>query len=401
MTAGAWIPYGGYWCTPFARWQGSLSHLHSVRFAAHVTQQHLRALDIAPEVLDHGILGMTVPQRGAFYGLPWFTGLIGAPHVAGPTINQACATGARVLAEASHEIRSGAAECVLAVTTDRVSNGPHIYYPDPVGPGGTGEHEDWVLDNFNLDPFAACDMLTTAENCARRWGASTEEQHEVVLRRYEQYDDALTDDSAFLRRFMSLPFDVPDARFRKTLRILDGDEGIHQTTAEGLAGLEPVMQGGTITYGGQTHPADGAAGMLVTSQARAQALATDASIQIELLAFGQARVEAAYMPSAPVPAARNALQGAGVGLREIKAIKSHNPFAVNDIIFARETGADLMAMNNYGCSLVWGHPQGPTGMRAIIELIEELVLLGGGLGLFHGCAAGDSAMALVLRVDER
>jgi len=82
------------------------------------------------------------------------------------------------------------------------------------------------------------------------------------------------------------------------------------------------------------------------------------------------------------------------------AIKSHNPFIVNDIVFARSFGVDVMAMNNYGCSLVWGHPQGPTGLRAIIELIEELVLRGGGLGLFHGCAAGDTAMSVVISVED-
>ncbi len=71
---------------------------------------------------------------------------------------------------------------------------------------------------------------------------------------------------------------------------------------------------------------------------------------------------------------------------------------MNDIIFAAETGVDVMAMNNYGCSLIWGHPQAPTGMRAIIELIEELAARGGGLGLFQGCAAGDTAMAVVLSV---
>jgi acetyl-CoA acetyltransferase len=79
-------------------------------------------------------------------------------------------------------------------------------------------------------------------------------------------------------------------------------------------------------------------------------------------------------------------------------VKSHNPFALNDIVFSRETGFPLERMNNYGCSLVWGHPQGPTGLRAIIELIEELALRGGGIGLFHGCAAGDTAMAVVLEI---
>jgi acetyl-CoA acetyltransferase len=88
-------------------------------------------------------------------------------------------------------------------------------------------------------------------------------------------------------------------------------------------------------------------------------------------------------------------------VQDLKAVKTHNPFAVNDIFFARETGFPLEKMNNYGCSLVWGHPQGPTGTRSIIEMVEELVLAGGGYGLFTGCAAGDSAMAVVLKVGDR
>jgi acetyl-CoA acetyltransferase len=83
----------------------------------------------------------------------------------------------------------------------------------------------------------------------------------------------------------------------------------------------------------------------------------------------------------------------------VKAIKTHNPFAVNDVYFAREMGIKKEAMNNYGSSLIWGHPQGPTGMRLVIELIEELTLLGGGYGLFTGCAAGDTAAAIVVKVD--
>jgi acetyl-CoA acetyltransferase len=70
-------------------------------------------------------------------------------------------------------------------------------------------------------------------------------------------------------------------------------------------------------------------------------------------------------------------------------------------VFARETGYDVRKMNNYGCSLIWGHPNGPTGMRLTIELIEELVARGGGKGLFTGCAAGDSAMAVVVEVKDK
>ena len=89
---------------------------------------------------------------------------------------------------------------------------------------------------------------------------------------------------------------------------------------------------------------------------------------------------------------------AGLAIGKFDPIKTHNPFALNDILFSRSTGRDIARMNNYGCSLVWGHPQAPMGTRAIIELIEELVLRGGGFGLFTGCAAGDTAMAVVLEV---
>jgi len=394
------IPYGAYWCTPFARWQGSLSHLHSLRFAAHVARDALAARRISPAEFDHGVLGLTVPQRHSFYGLPWLTGELGAPQVGGPTIMQACATGARVLAHAAGEINGGDAHCVLAITADRVSNGPHIYYPNPRGAGGTGETEDWVLGNFQHDPFAQCQMVSTAENCARKWNVSTAEQHDVTLRRYEQYQMALAPrgDGNFQTRYMSLPFAVPDQSLRKTLATLPGDEGIHATTAEGLAKLKPVLDGGTVTYGAQTHPADGNAGMVVTTPERARELASDPNIRVSLVATAQARTEVRMMPAAPITAAQRALATAGIGIKDLTAIKSHNPFAVNDIIFARETGADVQSMNNYGCSLIWGHPQGPTGMRAIIELIEELALKGGGWGLFHGCAAGDTAMAVILQV---
>jgi acetyl-CoA acetyltransferase len=256
-----------------------------------------------------------------------------------------------------------------------------------------------VLDNFGCDPLGPHSMLQTAENVAATHGSTTAEQHAVALRRVEQYRMALADDAAFLRRFMALPFDVPDARLRKTVATLDGDEGVTLSTADGLAGLRPVQEGGTVTFGGQTHPADGSAVLVVATPERARELSRDPAIRIRLAGFGMARTELAHMPEATVPAARRALDQAGLGIGDLAAIKSHNPFAVNDIVFARATGADLDSMNNYGCSLVWGHPQGPTGLRALIELIEELVLRGGGHGLFQGCAAGDSAMAVAVTVD--
>ncbi|NOR67866.1 MAG: thiolase family protein [Woeseiaceae bacterium] len=395
------IPYGCYWSSPFVRWQGSMQHLHAVKFAAHVASRELAKRDIDPESFDAGIFGMSVYQHQSFYGTPWFMGLLGAPQAPGPTVSQVCASGVRALLMGAQEICSGLAQTVLTATADRCSNGPHTYYPAQSAPGGTGVAENVVLDSFNCDPLGKHSMLQTAENVAAKFSISTAEQHDVVLRRYEQYRDALADDKAFQKRYMDLPFAIPDPRFRKTVEEIDGDQGVTESKADRLTKLKPVVEGGTVTFGDQTYPADGNAAIVIADRDNARELSANTAVQIQILSVGQFRAELGYMPEAPYGAAHSALQQADLSFDDMDAIKTHNPFAVNDIVFARKADVALQDMNNFGCSLIWGHPQAPTAMRSIIELIEELVMRGGGRGLFTGCAAGDSAMALVLAVDSR
>jgi acetyl-CoA acetyltransferase family protein len=390
------IPYGGYWTTPFCRWQGSLSGFHSIRLAGEVGRSFLERNGIEPGSIDGVALGITIPQRHSFYGGPWLAGMLRASGVTGPTISQACATSARLLAAAATEVEIGQREGVLAVACDRTSSGPHVYYPDPNGPGGQGESEDPVLGNMKLDPYAGLSMTQTAENLVQEAGITREEQDELTLLRYEQYREALTDDRAFQRRYM-VPVEL--RRRDEVTGVVDSDEGIYETTAEGLNRLRPVLEGGTITYGTQTHPADGNAGVFVCSRERAEGLSRDAGVTIRFVSYGEARVEKGLMPKAVVPAARHALDRAGIGIEDCAAVKTHNPFAAGDVFFCREMGIGPDKVNNYGSSLIWGHPQAPMGLRAIIELIEELVIGGGGYGLFSGCAGGDTAMAVVLLVE--
>jgi acetyl-CoA acetyltransferase len=395
------IPYGSYWSTPFTKWQGAFQNLNSIEFAAWVCNREIMRRSIDPKLIDHGVLGITVLQHHSFYGLPWLTGLMGLEHVTGPTLSQACASGARLLLSGIQEISSDLAKVALIVSADRCSNSPHVYYPEPGGVGGVGTSEDVLLAAFASDPLGNHSMLQTAENVARKHGISTQEQHDVVMRRLQQYHDALKDDRAFQRRYMTLPFEVPRRDFKKIERAIDGDEGIYESTAEGLSRLKPVLAGGTVTFGAQTHPADGNAALLLSTSDHVKSLSKDFSVCIEACGFGQARAELAHMPEATIPAAQRALAQAGIQANALDVVKTHNPFAVNDIILSRSINFPLERMNNYGCSLVWGHPQAPTGVRLIIELIEELVLRGGGCGLMTGCAAGDSAMAVVIKVSQR
>ncbi|WP_417553423.1 thiolase family protein [Marinomonas fungiae] len=395
------IPYGAYWSTPFTKWQGSLQYLHSMKFAAHVAKQELAKRSIEPTVFDSGVLGMTINQYQSFNGAPWPLYEIGAVHTPGHAVNQVCATGARGLFAVASEVMCGMASVSLLMAADRCSNGPHIFYPNPQGIGGAGQSEDQVFYNMMNDCVGGHSMMQTGENVAKRFDITREELDAVTLRRYEQYQDALKDEQAFQKRYMTLPLSVPTPNFKKEACVITGDEGVFPTTAEGLAKLKPVMEGGVITYGNQTHPADGNAAMIVCHGDKAQELSTNSSIKIEVLGFGQARDDLAYMPAAPIEAAKRALQMAGIGIEQVDAIKTHNPFAVNDVAFAKAMDIDVMKMNNFGCSLIWGHPQGPTGLRAMIEMIEELAMRGGGYGLFTGCAAGDTGMATVLRVSDR
>jgi acetyl-CoA acetyltransferase len=185
---------------------------------------------------------------------------------------------------------------------------------------------------------------------------------------------------------------------KKQTIMLEADEGIMESTAEGLAKLKPVLPNGVHTFGAQTHPADGNCAITVTTREKAKELAADPQVEIQVVSYGYARTKKAFMAAAVYPAARMALENANITAADLKAIKTHNPFAANDIFLANKLGVDVNGMNNYGCSLIYGHPQGPTGGRLIIEGIEEVVMAGGGYMLFAGCAAGDTAAALVVKV---
>ena len=386
------IPLGGAWSSPFVRWQGPIAEISSLDLAHQVTERGLAKQDVEWP-FEELVLGTTIPQLHSFYGVPTLAARLGLGTIAGPLIAQACATSVACLHAAAASQSGSATGARLVVTSDRTSNGPHVVYPSAAASGGTPESENWVLDSFESDPSTGESMLFTAEAVAKEGGFEKRELDEVTLRRWQQYEESLADDRAFQKRFM-----VPvTAGSRRKPEEIDSDWGIRPATDESLAGLKPVRRDGVVSFGAQTHPADGAAGLIVTAPAQARDLGVDGPLA-HVLSSGFARVEPGRMPKAPVPAAKQALADAGLSLDDIDLVKTHNPFAVNDLWFARVTGYDLDAMNPYGCSLIYGHPQGPTGARGIIELMWALHDRGGGRGMFTGCAAGDTGAATIIEV---
>ncbi len=395
MLTKAFIPYRGYYSTPFVRWQGSLSNEHSIVLGANTSRRFFESRGWDPGKIDYVIVGSTVYQKQWFYSGPWASALMGAVGAPGLLVSQACSTSTFSLYQAGMGIETdmfGNSWCLLA---DRCSNGPHAVWPNPGGPGGQVVAEDWVMDNFGKDPWAGGAMIQTAENVSKEYGVTREECDAITLRRQEQYRDSLAKDREFQKRYM-FPVEVQISR-KKTVAV-EADEGVTAGTREGLAGLKPILPDGVHTYGSQTYPADGNCGFCVTTREKAVELSADPKVEVRIVSFGYARTKKGFMAAAVAPSARMALDNAGIQASDLGAIKTHNPFASNDVVMAKVMGLDVNGMNNYGSSLIYGHPQGPTGARLIIEGIEEVVMKGGGYLLFSGCAAGDTAASLVLKV---
>ncbi len=396
----AYIPYGGYYSTPFCRWQGALQNENSIELGAKTARKWLiEKKKIDPAIFDYLYFGITITQPRLFYSHNWAAGMLTDNQKALPglMINQACTTSTTCINLAALAIEQGAMNVAFTLMADRCSNGAHTVWPNPMGPGGEVFAENWLMDNFNSDPnvFPPLKMVQTAENVAKEVGITKEECDAVVLRRYQQYQMAVADDYAFQKRYM---FPAEAKLSKKKTILVEHDEGVTPTTAEGLAKLGPAEKGGVHSFGAQTFPADGNCGFIVTTRERAKELSADPKLEIKIVSYGFSRVQPGYMAAAPVPAAEMALANAGMKISEMKAIKSHNPFATNDLNFAKKLGIDVMKMNNYGSSLIYGHPQAPTAGRIIAEMLEEMAILGGGYCLWTGCAAGDTGAAMIFKV---
>jgi len=397
MLTKAFIPYRGYYSTPFCRWQGTMANENSIKLGATTAQRWLKKNNFDPMILDYMYFGITIAQHHLFYSHTWASGMLvdGQKDLPALMINQACTTSTTCIHLGAINIEVGTYDTAFALMSDRCSNGPHTIWPNPLGPGAEVTSENWMMDNFNRDPWAGQKMIQTAENVARELGTTREECDAVTLRRYEQYQEALTNDRAFQKRYMF----PPEVRVtRKKTVLVEEDEGVTPTSAEGLARLKPVQPEGVHTFGAQTFPADGNCGIIVTTRDKARELSADPKTEIQVVSYGFARAKKGYMAMAPVPAAEMALKDAGITVKDLKAVKTHQPFAVNDINMATKMGLDVNSMNNYGNSMIYGHPQGPTAGRIIMELLEEVAMLGGGYGLWAGCAAGDTAAAMVFKI---
>jgi acetyl-CoA acetyltransferase len=291
-------------------------------------------------------------------------------------------------------VEGGSHDAVGVLTFDRTSDSPVGVFPERRAYERTMAISD-VWDNFGFDPATGKAMIATAGATARKYRLDRREVDDVTFCRYEQYFE--TKASGFLDR-VCVPFDLLNVQGRPMGRI-DEDSGVRKVTMDSLREMRELDT--CVTAGGQTHASDGMATLLVTSEGKARELSRRPEIEIRFLARTEVRTDPSLMPEAPSLAVQKLLDRTGLTIRDVAVAKNHNPFAVNDVVFSKLLNYDWQHLNRTGCSLVWGHPQGPTLTRSLIEGLEEAVDRGGGRVLLFGCAAGDVGIAALFSVEDR
>ena len=385
------IPYGTWGSSYFPAWQTSaLAEVNIGQFAGEAMSRILGLRKVPQRRLEYLVIGSTIPWHWKFWNAPLVASCLGQ-RLPGFHLEQACATGLQAVVAAAAQVESRGSDVVGVLTFDRTSDSPVGVFPERRAHQRTQALAD-VWDNFGFDPATGGAMITTAGLAARKYGVDREEVDDLTAWRYEQYFAARS--RGFLDRVL-VPLEVLNLQGQVIGRI-DEDLGVREVTRDGLRAMRELDT--AVTGGSQTHASDGMATLLVTTAGQARELSRRPEIDIRLVAKTEVRTKPALMPEAPALAVRKILAATDLKMPDMAVVKNHNPFAVNDAIFARLCGHDWQEMNNTGCSLVWGHPQGPTLTRILIEALEEAVDLGGGYVLVFGCAAGDVGIAGIFQV---
>ena len=387
------IPYGTWGSSFFPAWQMSpLAEVNIGQFAGEAMNKILGIRKVPKRELDYLILGSTIPWHWKFWNAPLIASCLGY-RVPGYHVEQACATGLQTILLGAAEIENNSCDVVGVLTFDRTSDSPVGVFPERRAYRRTEVLAD-VWDNFGFDPATGNAMITTAGLAARKYKIDRKEVDECAYYRYKQYFEAKA--SGFLDKVL-VPLEILNLQGR-SMGWVDDDAGIRQLTHSELQGMRELDT--CITAGSQTHASDGMATILVTSKEKAKELSLRPEIDIQFVGKAEYRTSPSLMPEAPALAVQKLLHRVGLTMDDMVVAKNHNPFAVNDVIFSKVFNYDWRKMNTTGCSLVWGHPQGPTLTRITIEALEEAVLLGGGYVLVFGCAAGDVGIAAILEVTE-
>ena len=380
--------------TPIGKYGGSLAHCRPDDLLAHVIRGVLQKhpeLDlndiedvIAGDANQAGEDNRNVARMAALLsGLP--------VSVAGNTVNRLCASGLQAIMDASRAIMTGDGGIFIAGGVESMTRAPFVMLKPASSWTRQSEMADttigWRFPNKNLiDKYYPYSMGETAENVARQWKISRQEQDEFAMRSHEKYFAA--HQAGRFKEEIS-PVEVNGGNV-----LFDTDEHPRKTTLEKLASLKPAfVKEGSVTAGNSSGLNDGAAATLLASESAVKKYGLKPLAKV--IAMAVAGVDPAVMGIGPVAATKKALKRAGLSIGDLDVIELNEAFASQSIACIRELDVDPSKVNVNGGAIALGHPLGCSGVRISATLLHEMERRNVRYGLATMCVGVGQGAAVV------
>jgi acetyl-CoA C-acetyltransferase len=379
--------------TAIGKFSGTLARISAPELGALVITEALKRAKLAPEQVDEVIFGQVLtagsgqnPARQASIkaGLP-----VAIPSM---TINMVCGSGLRAVMLAAQAIGNGDADVVVAGGQENMTLAPHVLLGSREGfrMGDAKLIDSMIVDGL-WDVYNRYHMGITAENVAKEYSISraTQDEFAVASQRKAQ---AAREAGRFREEIVAVP--IPQ-RKGDPVPFVDDEFIRADATVEGMAALKPAFdKEGSVTAGNASGINDGAAAVVVTSEARAKSLGMPVLARIK--AFGTAGVDPKVMGMGPVPSSRKALQRAGWKPADLDLMEINEAFAAQACAVNKEMGWDTSKINVNGGAIALGHPIGASGCRILVTLLHEMKRRDAKRGLASLCIGGGMGVALAV-----
>ncbi|HEX8355092.1 MAG TPA: acetyl-CoA C-acyltransferase [Pyrinomonadaceae bacterium] len=377
--------------TPMTEYVGALKDVKALDLGAAAARGALADAGVAAEEIDHTVFGNALQTSGdAIYGARHVALKAGVPaERPALTVNRLCGSGIQSVISGAHLIMLDEARTALVGGMESMSMAPHVMYGARSGFGlGQGKLEDSLMVAL-LDTYCNTTMAGTAENLARRYEISRDEQDAYALRSQQEAKRA-QDAGVFAEEIV--PYEV---KTRKGVKVVDADDHLRpDTTLEVLAKLPTAFsKEGFVTAGNASGIVDGAAALVVAGEDYVKERGLKPAGRV--VSWAYAGVEPDVMGIGPVPAIRKALEKANLKLSDIDLVEVNEAFACQYLAVEKELGLDRSKTNVNGGAIALGHPLGASGTRLVLTALNELKRRGGRYGLASACIGGGQGIAII------
>ncbi|MGE0790648.1 MAG: acetyl-CoA C-acyltransferase [Sandaracinaceae bacterium] len=387
--------------TPIGKHRGGLSSVRPDDLAARAIEGLLARQSAVGEKIDEVIFGDTNQAGEDNRNVARMASLLaGLPYeVPGVTVNRLCGSGLEAVIQAARAIRLGDADVVIAGGVESMSRAPYAFAkadePFPRRPPVVYDTSlGWRFENPKMaERFDLISMGETAENVAEQFSVSREDQDAFAVHSHQKAA-AAWEAKRFLDEVIAVT--TPPPSKREPAGSFTEDESVRpDSSMAALAKLAPVFRkGGSVTAGNSSPLNDGAAALLVTSDAWAKAHGVTPIARVR--ASASAGVHPNTMGIGPIPATRKALERAGVSAKDLDLIELNEAFAAQSLACVRELGLDESKVNVNGGAIALGHPIGCSGARIVVTLVHEMRRRGATLGLATLCIGVGQGLALIV-----